>query len=118
MNLTPYVAMALMATASFNVARADSHGEVRSETVRFADLDINKSPGADILYRRLNIAARNVCRELEPGRSLALVVPHRACVHSALIKALADVGNPAVLAYAAMQGTAATDVTLRVAQSK
>lgn len=84
----------------FNIARADTFGDARSETVRFADLNINNSPGVETLYRRLSIAAKSVCRESEPGRSLALVAPHRACVHSALSKALADVGNPAVLAYA------------------
>lgn len=118
MNLTPYVAVALIAISSVNIAHADTSGEARSETVRFADLNINNSPGVEILYRRLSIAAKNVCRELEPGRSLALVAPHRACVHSALSKALADVGNPAVLAYAASHRTPAADVTVRIAQSK
>jgi UrcA family protein len=117
-NWTPYVVVALIATSSFNIARADTFGDARSETVRFADLNINNSSGVKILYRRLNIAANNVCRELEPGRSLALVAPHRACVHAALSKALADVGNPAVLAYAAAHGTAAADLTVRIAQSK
>jgi UrcA family protein len=116
-NLTPYVAIALITTSSFNIVRADTYGSARSETVRFADIDINSSSGAEILYRRLNIAANNVCRELESARSLALVAPHRACIHSALSKALADVGNPAVLAYAAAHGTAAADVTVRIAQS-
>jgi UrcA family protein len=117
-NLTPFVAIALIATSSFNIARADTPSEARSQTVRFADLDINNSPGAEILYRRLKSASENVCRELDPGRSLALVAPHRACVHAALSKALADVGNPAVLAYAASHGAAAADVTIRIAQSK
>ena len=117
-NWTPYVVVALITTSSFNIARADTFGDVRSETVRFADLNINNSSGVKILYRRLNIAANNVCRELEPGRSLALVAPHRACVHGALSKALADVGNSAVLAYAAAHGTAAADLTVRIAQSK
>jgi hypothetical protein len=55
---------------------------------------------------------------LEPGRSLALVALHRACLRTALSRALADVGNPAVLAYAATQGTATMDATVRIAQSK
>lgn len=117
-NLTAYVAVALIATSSFNIARADTPGAARSETVRFADLNINSPSGAEILYRRLNSAANSVCRELEPGRSLALAASHRACVHFALSKALADVGNPAVLAYAASHGTAVADVTVRIAQSK
>jgi UrcA family protein len=117
-NLTPIVAVALMATSSFNIARAGTPIDARSETVRFADLNINNSSGAETLSRRLNIAANNVCRELEPGRSLALVAPHRACVHAALSKALADVVNPAALAYAASLGTAPADETARFAQSK
>ena len=117
-NWTSYAAVALIATSSFNIVRADTYGDIRSETVRFADLNINSSHGAEILYRRLNFAANNVCRELEPGRSLAQLAPHRACVHSALSKALAEVGNPLVLAYAAAHGMAAADVTVRIAQSK
>jgi UrcA family protein len=117
-NLTLYVAVALIATSSFSIVRADTSGDARSETVRFADLNIDSSSGAEILYRRLNIAANSVCRELEPGRSLALVAPHRACIHSALSRALADVGNPTVLAYAAAHGTTAAHVTVRIAQSK
>jgi UrcA family protein len=117
-NLISFVAVALVAASSFGIARADTPSEARSETVRFADLNINNSPGAEILYRRLNVAATNVCRELEPGRSLALVASHRACIHAALSKALADVGNPVVLAYAASHGTAAVDVRLRIAQSR
>lgn len=116
--LTPYIALALIATSSFNVARADTSADAPSQTVRFADLNINDSPGAEMLYRRLNIAANNVCRGLEPGRSLDLVGPHRACVHSALTKALADVGNPTVLAYAAAHGTAVAEMTVRIARSK
>jgi UrcA family protein len=117
-NLTPYVAIALITTLSFNMVRADTYGSARSETVRFSGIDINSSSGAEILYRRLNIAANNVCRGLEPDRSIALVAPHRACIRSALSKALVDVGNPALLAYAAAHGTAAADVTVRIAQSQ
>jgi UrcA family protein len=117
-NLTPVLALALIATSFFNVARADTFGDTRSQIVRFTDLDINNSSGVKILYRRLNIAANNVCRELEPGRSLLLVAPHRACVHAALSKALADVGNTAVLAYAAAHGTTTADSAMRFAQSK
>ncbi len=117
-KLHPYVAVALIATSALNIARADASGDVLSRTVRFADLNINSSSGAEILYRRLDVAANNVCRGLEPGRSLALVTPHRACVHSALTKALVSVGNPVVLAYAAAHGVVAADVSVRVAQSK
>jgi UrcA family protein len=117
-NWTSYAAVALIATSSFNIVRADTYGDIRSETVRFADLNIDSSSGAEILYRRLNIAANKVCRELEPGRSLVLVAPHRACIHSALSRALAVVGNPAVSAYAAAHGTTVGDVTVRIAQSK
>jgi UrcA family protein len=122
-NLTTCIAVALISTSAFNIARADAAGadapgDARSQTVRFADLNINDSSGAERLYRRLGVAANNVCRGLEPGRSLALVTPYRACIHSALSKAVADVGNPTVLAYAAAHGMAAADVTVRVAQAK
>jgi UrcA family protein len=117
-NLTQIVALTLIAASSFNIAHADTFGGPRSQTVRFADLDINNSPGAEILYRRLNTAAGNVCRELQPDRSLAMASLYRACVHAALSKALADVGNPAVLAYASAHGTAVSHMTVRIAQSK
>jgi UrcA family protein len=117
-NLTPIVALTVIATSSLNIARADTLSGPRSQTVRFAGLDINHSPGAKILYRRLYTAAGDVCRELEPGRSLAMASLYRACVHAALSKAIADVGNPAVLAYASAHGTTVADSTVRIAQSK
>ena len=117
-NSTSLVALTLIAAWSFNLARADTLGDAPSEIVRFSDLNIDNWSGAESLYRRLSTAAINVCRPLEPGRSLALIAQHRACVHAALSKALADVGNPTVLAYAASHRTASADVTLRMAQSK
>lgn len=117
-KLHPYVVVALIAASALNIARADAPDDVLSRTVRFADLNINSSSGAEILFRRLDAAANNVCRGMEPGRSLALLTPHRACVHSALTKALATVGNPGLLAYAAAHGVVAADVSVRVAQSK
>jgi UrcA family protein len=117
-NRTPLVALALIAASSISIARAEPPSDARWEIVRFGDLNINNSSGAEILYRRLNIAANKVCRELEPGRSLALLALHGACINAALKKALADVGNPALLAFAAAHGTIVADSSSRIAQAR
>ena len=64
-----------------------------SETVSYADLDVNKTEGAHALYNRLNRAAKNVCAPLR-DRDLKRTQEHRSCVSEAVANAVAVVNQP------------------------
>jgi UrcA family protein len=117
-NLTTLVAVATVATSIFTLARADTTSDPRSETVQFADLDTSSVPGAAVLYQRIKHAAENVCRDREPGRSLALMPLYHNCVHVALGNAVAEINRPAVTAYAAARGVLPADATIQIARNK
>jgi UrcA family protein len=82
-------AAALCATLS-TTARAE---DVPTKTVRYSDLDINKSDGAKTLYTRIHAAARDVC-ELSTGTDPILRVAFKACVETAIDKAVKEVNAP------------------------
>jgi len=117
-NLTTLVAVATFAMPIFTVARADTTSDPRSEKVQFADLDTSNARGAAVLYQRIKHAAERVCRDLEPGRSLALMPLYDNCVHVALSNAVAEVNRPAVTAYAAARGVLPGDATIKIARNK
>ena len=66
---------------------------VRQETVRFSDLDLTGSAGAQELYRRITHAARDVCETFSPGGS-AVSISNRVCVDRAIAQAVADIDSP------------------------
>jgi UrcA family protein len=103
-NLTTMIAVASFALSTGALAHADSASDLRSETVKYADLNTASVQGAAVLYHRLTNAAKTVCRDLEPGRALGMMGPYSDCVHKALSNAVADVDRPAVSAYAADRG--------------
>ena len=72
------------------LAVAPSH-DVRTETVRFADLDLTHPAGAQELYRRIKEAARNVC---QPNDSVVYPSGYQECRSSAIARAVTDVGAP------------------------
>jgi UrcA family protein len=117
-NLTTMIAVASFALSIGTIARADSTAEFRSETVKYSDLNTTDVQGAAALYQRLANAAKNVCRELEPGRSLGLMRPYNTCVHNAISNAVADVDRPAVSAYAAARGVVPAESSpIKIARS-
>lgn len=95
-NLKAILASAALvfAAQAAHSAEAVSVGYTQlSETVRYADLDVNKPAGADALYKRLNRAAKNVCAPLKV-KDLARGAQHRSCVNEALANAVAYVNQP------------------------
>jgi UrcA family protein len=116
-NLTTMIAVATLALSIGTIARADSTPEFRTETVKFADVNITNDQGAAVLYHRLANAAKNVCRDFEPGRSLGLMAQYRSCVHNAISNAVAGVDSPAVTAYAAQRGVAPESSTIKIARN-
>jgi UrcA family protein len=117
-NLTTMIAVASFALSIGTIAHADPAAEFRSETVKYADLNTTSDQGAAELFHRLTNAAKSVCRDFEPGRSLALMSSYNNCIHKALGNAVADVDRPAVSAYAAARGVfPAESTSIKIARS-
>jgi UrcA family protein len=68
--------------------------QVRTETVRFADLNVGAPAGAEALYGRIHAAARRVCEQ--PTRDLAGI---RSCVTKAESEAIGKLSLPLLTAY-------------------
>ena len=66
--------------------------------VHFADLDLSRSQGAAVLYRRLRAAAETVCAALD-DRDLGSHMRFKECAQSALCRAVAEVDRPALTEY-------------------
>ena len=90
------VAIVLLAPA---VTHADSVDQPPTKTVRFDDLNLATSYGAETLFRRIQIAATAVCEEFEPqGNSLPTTV-HESCIRNAVAGAVRNVDSPLLTAY-------------------
>jgi UrcA family protein len=75
-----------------------SENDVPSAVVHFADLDLTRSDGVAVLYRRLKSAAETVCAP-QTGRDLRSQTRYKACWQSALAAAVAKVDQPALTEY-------------------
>ena len=104
----------LATTGLTAVARAHPLPEPRSVTVRFEDLNTNNTHSAGILYRRIKTAAEDVCGDLAPGRSLALVARYANCVQGAIGMAVAKVNWPRLTEYAMARGATPADAPIKV----
>jgi UrcA family protein len=69
-------------------------GDARSETVKFADLNLGTSAGVEALYGRIHAAARRVCEQ--PAGELAAV---RGCMTKAESQAIGKVNVPLLTAF-------------------
>jgi UrcA family protein len=72
---------------------AGAHEETPiSKVVRFGDLDITKPAGAQVLYRRIRVAAEQVCA-LPISGTLVTLQMERACMRTAIDKAVRQVDS-------------------------
>lgn len=94
-----FAAQGAMAKDSVNIG----HTQL-SETVSYADLDMNKAEGAQRLYKRINRAAKNVCAPLRE-RDLKSNVQHRSCVSEAVANAVGEVNQPLLTQHHKSRGT-------------
>jgi UrcA family protein len=85
----------VMGTAALCTALSTSveAEDAPSKTVRFSDLDITKSDGAKVLYRRIRAAAQDVCG-LSGGTDPILRMALNGCIEKAVDKAVKDVNAP------------------------
>jgi len=97
----------LVATAIFSTlassfaavcAAADESSTV-SEIVKYGDLDVSKPQGAATLYRRIVLAAKDVCGQRDAASfDLTFRARLEACVHKATADAVTKVGQPELFA--------------------
>jgi UrcA family protein len=85
--------MILALALGFQSAHATPPQDVPSVVVHFTDLDLSRSEGAAVLYRRLKGAAERVCAPLD-DRSVARQMRYEACVQEAISTAVAKVNQP------------------------
>ena len=76
---------------AFNAYAGD---DVRSETVKFADLNLGTPSGVEALYGRIHAAARRVCQQ--PAGELAAT---RGCNAKAESEAVGKVNVPSLTAF-------------------
>jgi UrcA family protein len=69
-----------------------------SVVVHFGDLDLTRSDGVAVLYRRLKYAAETVC-DSQDGDDLASKRRYETCWQDALSRAVFKVDRPALIAY-------------------
>jgi UrcA family protein len=86
-------AMLLTCVWAFSSASADE--QVRSETVKFQDLNVNSSQGVKALYTRIHSAAGRVCSESDP----ILRIASAACARKAEADAIEKLSLPQLTAY-------------------
>ncbi len=74
-------------------------GETLQQKVSFADLNLDRPEGIATLYKRVHTAAAKLCSVTESG-GVALAPAMPRCVATATSRAVADINNPALSAYA------------------
>ncbi len=81
------------------VSTAHADEQVRTETVKFADLNVDTPSGAQALYTRIHWAAQRVCSEADPIQQLAA----KACVSKAEARAIEKLSLPQLTAFYQMK---------------
>ena len=69
-------------------------GDVRSETIKFADLNLGSPSGVEALYLRIHAAARRVC-----SQPTGEWTSDRSCVAKAESEAISKVNVPLLTAF-------------------
>jgi UrcA family protein len=96
-------AAALLLACVFLVSSAvagDQYSRVRTEDIKFQDLNLATTAGVDALYQRIHAAALRVCATLgEPKLGAASVSAE--CSKQATARAVKELNLPALTAFAA-----------------
>jgi UrcA family protein len=94
----PFLAcsIALLLTSVLAASTAVADNQVRSETVKFGDLKVDTTAGAEALYRRIYGAAQRVCGY--EATSLWGQAVWRSCVRPTVDATVAKANNPLLTA--------------------
>ena len=102
------VAAVLLGTVASGLAAvsgAADNGDTLQAVVKYGDLDVSNSEGANTLYSRIRSAAVNVCRPFD-NRDFASQKLLNTCIHNAIAAAVNKVDEPALFSiYNAKHGT-------------
>ena len=93
-GLTNIVVMAAALTVGLlvGVAHAEPGNDAPVKAVSYQDLNLKTDAGVQVLYKRIEGAAKQVCGDLEI-RDLQGMRAHKACVQRAMDDAVAAVNN-------------------------
>jgi UrcA family protein len=96
-RLSPALAAAMLLACAWALSTAFAGEQVRSETVKFQDLNVNTSQGVEALYGRIHAAAWRVCStsSTDPLYQSAA----RDCARKAEAKAIGTVNLPQLTAF-------------------
>jgi UrcA family protein len=90
-GLVALVAITATAVGLYSSAHAGPNvGETPAVNVYYGDLDLTSDAGVRVLYRRLQVAAKQVCRSLE-SHEIVRSTDHRSCYNRALSSAVTKV---------------------------
>lgn len=89
------VATVLLLTCLGVTSSAFAGDEVRSEKVKFQDLNVDSQEGVQVLYGRIHAAAKRVCNENELSRLAA----QNACAKKAEANAIDKLNLPQLTVY-------------------
>jgi UrcA family protein len=101
----------ILSLAMLNAAHAAGTAP-KSQTVQFADLDLNKAAGAATLFNRIRGAAHAVCGGYPSGTTLRDQQHHAACVSFAVSNAVARVDEPMLTQYVANRSVSGRQATI------
>jgi UrcA family protein len=75
---------------------SNAHGDqVRSESVKFSDLNVDSPSGVQALYERIHAAAKRVCDDSDPLQHMAAT----ACARKAEARAIGKLDLPQLTAF-------------------
>lgn len=89
------LAAALLLTSVWGASNAFADEQVRTETVKFQDLNVDTPQGVQALYGRIHAAAKRVCSESDPVMRQAA----SACGWKAESNAVQKLNMPQLTAY-------------------
>jgi UrcA family protein len=81
--------------------RSPADPDVRTKVVRYGELNLQSDAALVILYKRITVAADYVCSPYVDRTNLGMIVKWRDCRRSAILRAVADVGQPRLTHYVA-----------------
>jgi UrcA family protein len=98
-NIKSRIPLALATVISltwvWGASNAFADEQVRSERVKFSDLNVETQEGVQALYGRIHAAAKRVCAESDPVLKAAV----GACISKADGNAIAKLNLPQLTAY-------------------
>ena len=81
------------------LAHADEAGAAPQQVVTFGDLNLRSVAGVEVLYRRIERAAQDVCGPERRAGTRRVSEAWKNCVSESIYQAIQSINQPAVTAY-------------------